>query len=505
MDLTRREWLKSVAGAAVAPAISGAAVEAPQAPGGKLYVVLWFDTEDYILPQSDDSAKRIAAFLTSQGIRATFKVVGEKGRTLERRGRSDVIGALREHEIGYHSNTHSQHPTVAEYESALDWEEGVEEFTRRERPGFEDLKRIFGQAPSCYGQPGNSWAPQSYGALDKWGVRVYLDEAFHVGLDGKPFWYGGLLNIFNLPDGDKLRPNEDWSNLDKAKADFQEIYSRATSAAPGGLLSLYFHPCEFIHAAFWDAVNFSNGANPPRAEWKLPPMVSPDESERHFKYLQDLVTTMKSFPGVEFTTASGALKLYPDTARMRPFAIPEIQEIASTAAAGATFCTARDYALSAAEILVVLNKFVASIARKRSSEPILLQRSVLGPSSDPPEFAGSLELTWGEFTRTVLDVADQLERTHQVPVAVWFGSAAVPPESYLSALSSVSSTLISQGEPPAKVTVNPAVLAAAHYVAPDDLPKLWDWPIFPKGFHSAHLMDLARLQAWTLKPALLRP
>jgi len=103
---------------------------------GKVYVVLWFDTEDYILPQSDDAAKRLAAFLTEQGIQGTFKVVGEKARTLERRHRTDVILALQKHSIGYHSNTHSQHPTPAEYESLLDWETGAAEFTRRERPAL---------------------------------------------------------------------------------------------------------------------------------------------------------------------------------------------------------------------------------------------------------------------------------------------------------------------------------------------------------------------------------
>ena len=431
-------------------------------------------------------------------------MVGEKGRTLERRGRSDVIGALREHEIGYHSNTHSQHPTVAEYESVLGWEEGIEEFTRRERPGFDDLKRIFGQTPTCYGQPGNSWAPECHGALEKWGVRVYLDEAQHVGLDGKPFWYGGLLNIFNLPDGVKLRPSDDWSNLDKAKADFQEIYSRATSAAPGGLLSLYFHPCEFIHQAFWDAVNFSNGANPAPADWKLPPMVPAEKSEQHFKYLENLVVYMKSFPDAQFVTASEVLKLYPDSAKMRPFTLTDIQEIAPASAGGATFYTGPDYALTAGEILVVLNKFVAGIVRKRSAEAILLDRTVLGPGSAAPELRSPMEFSWSEFERALLDTADQLERTHQVPVAVWFGSTAVPPESYLAAVAQVCTTLISRSEPPAKVTVAPSKLVAAKYVA-EDTPKLWDWPIFPRGFHSAQLMDLARLQAWTLKPAQLSP
>jgi hypothetical protein len=43
-------------------------------------------------------------------------------------------------------------------------------------------------------------------------------------------------------------------------------------------------------------------------------------------------------------------------------------------------------------------------------------------------------------------------------------------------------------------------LAAADYVA-DDSPELWDWVIFPHGFHAPKLMSLAKLQAWTLKPA----
>ena len=209
---------------------------APREGPGRVYVVLWFDTEDYILPESDDAAKRVAEMLTGQGVRATFKVVGEKARTLERRGRGDVIAALRRHEIGYHSNLHSQHPTPAEYEATLDWVTGVEEFDYRERPGFDDVRRIFGQAPTCYGQPGSSWAPQAYAALEKWGVKVYLDEGTQVGLDGRPFWYGGLLNIFDTSEGSKLHPNADWSNIAQARSRFQEIHGRMTASPEGGVI-----------------------------------------------------------------------------------------------------------------------------------------------------------------------------------------------------------------------------------------------------------------------------
>src|SRR5665213_3281296 len=46
-------------------------------------VILWFDTEDYLLPADDDADKRIADMLAERHIRATFKVVGEKARELE--------------------------------------------------------------------------------------------------------------------------------------------------------------------------------------------------------------------------------------------------------------------------------------------------------------------------------------------------------------------------------------------------------------------------------------
>src|SRR5262245_20159494 len=93
-----------------------------------IYVTLWFDTEDYVLPQSDDAAKRVAETLTRIGVRGTFKIVGEKARTLEKRGRKDVIAALKKHEIGYHSDTHSQQPTIAVYLQHAGWEDGAAEF-----------------------------------------------------------------------------------------------------------------------------------------------------------------------------------------------------------------------------------------------------------------------------------------------------------------------------------------------------------------------------------------
>jgi hypothetical protein len=101
-----------------------------------------------------------------------------------------------------------------------------------------------------------------------------------------------------------------------------------------------------------------------------------------------------------------------------------------------------------------------------------------------------------------MDVSEFLTRHRSIPNAVWFGSTAVTPEAYLVALANATQDLVSGVRPPDSVTVLPAELAAEHWVAKDS-PSIWQWPIFPPRFHSDHLMELARLQAWTIKPAIL--
>src|SRR5579862_1268267 len=132
--LTAVAWLLCLgcsSGASTKVAMSdGPTVPTPSptfVPPAKVYVVLWFDTEDYLSPADDDASLHLARFLTAEGIRATFKIVGEKARVLERRGRTDTIEALKKHEIGFHSNYHSPHPTPSQYLSGLGWDEGVAE------------------------------------------------------------------------------------------------------------------------------------------------------------------------------------------------------------------------------------------------------------------------------------------------------------------------------------------------------------------------------------------
>src|SRR5438309_2780492 len=314
-------------GLVAAMLLSGLPPRASADTPAKVYVILWFDTEDYILPADDDASLHVAEFLTQEGVRGTFKIVGEKARTLERRGRTDVIEALKKHEIGYHSNFHSVQPTPAVYLNALGWDDGVAEFDRRERQGFEDVKRIFGKPPTCYGQPGSSWAPQTLGAMKQWGMKVYLDAGRHVSLDGKPFYYCGLLNIYQITHMPRADLN-DPAALPDAEEKFAAARKQLQSEG-GGLVSIIYHPCEFVHKEFWDGVNFRNGANPPRERWKLPPMKTEQESRTAYEVFENYIRFIKRFPEVRFITATEAAKLYRDKAQGRSFPAAELKEVAA--------------------------------------------------------------------------------------------------------------------------------------------------------------------------------
>jgi hypothetical protein len=89
-----------------------------------------------------------------------------------------------------------------------------------------------------------------------------------------------------------------------------------------------------------------------------------------------------------------------------------------------------------------------------------------------------------------------------MPDEVWVGAENISPVDYLATLGSAVEHFLTTGNLPATVELKSARFTADRYVA-EDSPKLWGWIIFPEGFHAPRVMELARLQAWTLKPALL--
>ena len=444
------------------------------AADGPVYVVLWFDTEDYIDPASDDAALRIATDLTNAGVRATFKLVGEKARVLQARGRTDVIRALSNHAIGYHSNWHSIQPVPAVYLRRLGWLEGSAEFERREGAGVLDLRRIFGTYPVAYGQPGSSWGPQANPALRRMHIPVYLDEGTQVGFNGQPFWYDGMLYVFNM------EPNLFRANLDGPLPDYHKFDAivRKLAENGGGLISSYYHPTEFVNTEFWDAANFAAGAVPERSKWRQPKHRSPADAERCFRILQEYVEHVKGLPGVRFVTAQEILKLYepptPPAADLREIAGHLSRHITS-------FETSRG-SYSAADMLLQLLR--------------MPPRIVDGPTRQGVTTLRTEALDPALFERAKQDAVSFIDTHERLPDEIFIGAETLSLEDFAATLAAAELS-------PQEIRLIPGRREFDRHFATDPV-GAFAWPIHPKGFAAPELLDLARLQGWTLKPARLR-
>ena len=469
-----------------------------------IYVTLWFDTEDYILPQDDDATKRLAEMLTGLGVRATFKIVGEKARVLESRGRRDVIAALKRHDIGYHSNTHSQQPTIAVYLQNAGWEDGRAEFYRREAQGARDVARIFGVTPVAYGQPGSAWAPQAYPALRDMGIGMYLDESDHVGIDDQPFYYGGMLNVFKMRSNLARMDLSGGASLANGKSRFTKAYDQLRRDA-GGTISIYYHPNEWVHTEFWDGVNFRRGANPARAEWKMPGTRPAAETEQAFHDFGEYIRFIKAQPGVRFVTATELMTIYADKAMTRSFRQEDLLGFARSVQKEITFQRLDGYTLSAADVFGLLTDAMARFIERNELPSATKVMALDGPTRMyTPSTGGtrSSSFRWSAFAQAVHDTSDYCRSSHRLPDEVWIGAESMSPADYLATLAVTLEELIASGKPPTDVIRREGHYTADRHVA-DDSPDLWSWVIFPEGFHAPRIMELARLQAWTLKPAVL--
>jgi hypothetical protein len=440
--------------------------------------------------------------------------VGEKARVLEKRGRRDVIDALRKHDIAYHSDFHSVHPTPTEYLAPCGWLDGQAEFIRREGGGANDVRRIFSVPTlSCYGQPGSSWAPQAVAALKQIGVAnrgipCYVDEGDHVGLNQRPFWYAGALNVFQMGENCTRMELHDPAAVEPAEKKAADIAARLRLGPKGGLISIYYHPCEWVHRQFWDGVNFSRGANPPRERWQLPPQRSPAETAAAFQRFGQYIDFIRALPGVRFVVAADLPSLYPDTVRLQGAPESDLATLAARlteATQGIDMQVLEHRAYSLADQMELLAFSVAKLIAGEKPRFPLVARGLWGPDNLPPSSSGKTHLEWAAFRDATLDLLNYLDVHQRVPSGVFVGADALPPADYLQALANVYVFYRQHGRLPIQEGVEIKghwELVPARHVGPDTPGLFGGWVIHKEGFRAPKLLELARLQTWTLKPAM---
>ncbi len=250
------------------------------------WVTIVFDVEDYTTPASegiDDIPLWLAETMTEVGVKGTFFVIGEKARSLERRGRTDVIAAMARHDIGSHTSRGSIHPTVTEQLELADWDDGVALMREQEAEGIEDLERIFGVPVSTLARHGGSYGPQLVTALGEMG-RGYVYSP--ISLPGhNAVWFVNTLNFHGEYGGF----DNTYFRDSLFEPVFEELKQRFDKEIAGvDVLNIFAgHPCKVRTIQFWD-FNYYYGANPDSSEWQTPelrPLESMETARKNFRRL----------------------------------------------------------------------------------------------------------------------------------------------------------------------------------------------------------------------------
>jgi hypothetical protein len=276
----------------------------------------------------------------------------------------------------------------------------------------------------------------------------------------------------------------------------------------GGLVSIFYHPCEWVHKEFWDGVNFRRGANPPREQWKAPPQRSKEETDAAFERFANYVDHIKGL-GVRFVTARELPGVYPDRVRSVGATKEDLTEIALRLAAedsaGVNFQVMDGKAFSAADQFGLLAETVGMVVDGGEVGWPLKVGTLMGPDGAPPAAEEKERvIEWAAFLGALQDVRDYLRVNGRVPARVFVGPEAVSPADFLVGMARVWRGYSETGRVAKEaVRLGKGVeVLPGRYVIKDSPGVFGGWVIHREGFRAPKVLEVARWQAWTLKPTV---
>ena len=478
-------------------ALLGAAHSCSAPPEPKMYLVINFDTEDYVSPESegiDNIPKWLAEIMTEEGVTGTFFVIGEKARSLEQRGRRDVIAAMAGHDIGSHTNRGSVHPTVTEQLETADWDTGVALMYEQESAGIRELERIFGVPVTSLARHGGSYGPQLVAALGRMKAGY---SGSPVNLPGRNVvWFCNALNFY----GQVNSLDNTYFMDDLFEARFAEIKKELPELARNVEAISFFagHPCKIRTEQFWD-LNFYYGENRSPDEWKIPEMRPQETMAAARKNFRRLIRWLRSRDDIEITTFRDLMALY--SHQKETIKRDDLLEMAELTVKRDTILPGED--VSPAEAFFGLVRSILEYQEGGSlPESLSIETRPFGPLDMPvsrPEITRvSLEEVYG-----LANAADDvISASGALPAVLDVGGSRIGTGSLYALFCAVYSDMDS-GAP------------AEGYQVPafDPYPRTneeeiarrvngyKDWPVHRRDLDMSTIVEKTRLQLWTLKPA----
>ena len=246
-------------------------------------IIFSFDTEDFTSEPAADAILREAENLRSCGVRGCFCLVGLLARQLTAWGRTDVLEALRYHEIETHSYGHTLHPIINEYTDIADFEQARREVVRQESEALRLIRaatgteKVYAAVP-----PGNQKSYAAMYAYSEMGIPIYADT-FCDPPDGGGAYY---CNIFHIEYAYCMEQDFFTGGEKEIRAVLDRLAERKRAV-------LYTHPNASMFAEWWDIVNYDKENLCAFGEWKPCKRRPQEQTERFFRNLGLLLRILK--------------------------------------------------------------------------------------------------------------------------------------------------------------------------------------------------------------------
>lgn len=453
-------------------------------------LILSFDTEDFVTPESDDALLMLARELSKRGLRGCFALVGDKLRALLQRGRSDVLDALRDHEIDYHSNDHHFFPLQAPQLEGQPWESSLAWMLQHEAPGLDLIEQVFGTHPVAYLKADSHWTPQLLAAYRRLGLQVYSSRHFAA---GDPALYR-YMNLLCLPYTQMLDSfiKAPGTPQELVRATLADLHQRSSAAGEDGVVTYGTHPCMWCCDSFYDMHNIRRRGKPPaREKWGPAPLLPPEQIRRNRRFWPALLEALVS-DGVRVTTYQEvAAAAMPGTAWLTAAQLGQLaRQTLGRFAAGST----GGRAYNCAEILTALCQALTSYEQAGLPARVPVLRP-LGPVQTPRVMAEPLPVCSRALQGAARKLWAHVLQTGMLPAGVDVGGHHFAPAQLLRAAAQGYLRAL-EGKGPSCEPLQPMpdcpqeqeLLSGA---------RIGAWAL-PADYRPESLLELGRLQSWTL-------
>lgn len=492
-------------------------VSQPEAQESATVLLMFtFDTEDFLTPETNPVLGELVEILDKHGVKGEFYMVAEKARVLAEEY-PDVLEALSHHVIGYHQNGHSVHPTIAEYSDGKPWREAVEtafeyetkriniytgELSTNETGGTKFVQNTFGRETLTFRPPGYVWSAPSLYALRELGIRASSVSSSFREVTGYTLnWY---LDIVQIPAADVyLDAYLVQGDLDGLESHFNELRSQGRK-----LIIFGNHPCRLVTQAFWD-LSYFGGQNPgDESNIELPALYERGTTRQALRNLDEFLGNLLSYRNVKVVTSEDFLAEAGESEPLQVLSSDDLLSISENLLRSWVDAPPSYVELSDGEFVSLTEAFIAfTIALSRYIESDVLPKivdisapwipRVIGPTGIRP---GSSEVSVDTSTlmNIVAEVHEYVEENLEVPSAIVIGDSIVGPADLLHVMAQAVRNA-AKGE---NVTQSWTIRDFSELPTRSRLIQIgYGWPCLPPdGLNYTMQLEMARLQAWTLKP-----